>query len=266
MANGDIRCNLGRATLPRSSVHETVVDLHGYQPERDFPPQTHLDYGSPGVPRAECTPKHCTYTPPITARPTYGITHPNYHTSTKSVPTSAVGSPYPDDRHEYVAQQREYTTIYPPEQCSFPGTYEPRGPCLATTCSDCPGGPCEYRHGGHGLGAPCYTTTTSECQQRTDLGPPPDIHPEVRTSDIRLPPDVHRDVPSELRPECYDSRTVRSHHASHCDLREFQEWRDLRGSRESVGTLPPELESHLKECRCPCDHLGYGNYQVSGSL
>ncbi|XP_063847867.1 uncharacterized protein LOC135092973 [Scylla paramamosain] len=217
-ANGDIRVGTGRAP-PRPKVHETVVDMHGYPPARDYPPQTHLDYGSVGVPRAECTPKHCGYGgPPTSGHHPYGITHPNYQTSG-----------------------------------SAPGAAPP----IRASARVSGGAACEYRPA-------CYSS--ADRPPRTDLGPPPDIHPEVRPAEARPPPDVHRDVPPELRqearPECYEARGGRSHHASHCDLREFQEWRELRGSRESVGTLPPELESHLRECRCPCDHLGYGNYQL----
>ncbi|KAG7165281.1 hypothetical protein Hamer_G028091 [Homarus americanus] len=29
--------------------------------------------------------------------------------------------------------------------------------------------------------------------------------------------------------------------------------------------LPPELEEHLRTCRCSCDHMGYGNYQEGAS-
>ena len=32
---------------------------------------------------------------------------------------------------------------------------------------------------------------------------------------------------------------------------------------ECLVDIPPDLEEHLQSCRCPCDHLGYGNYQVS---
>lgn len=228
------------------------MDLHGYGPARgEYPPHTHLEYGTAGVPRPECTPKHCGYAPPTTHHQ-YGITHPTYQPAAKpQVPT------YQVEERQYPAGQYQphiaYTRPYP----AGGGT---QTPCVSASCSECR----DFR-------APpttCYTTT-NECQPRTDLGPPPDIHPEVRPADLRPTPDVHRDVPPELRqdprPECYDSRSLRSHHASHCDLREFQEWREMRGSRESVGTLPPELESHLKECRCPCDHLGYGNYQVSAT-
>ncbi|MPC71871.1 hypothetical protein E2C01_066162 [Portunus trituberculatus] len=261
-ANGDIRVGTGRAP-PRPKVHETVVDMHGYPPARDYPPQTHLDYGSVGVPRAECTPKHCGYGgPPTSGHHPYGITHPNYQTS-GSAPGG--GSPYPGERREYAPPPRDYPPpSYTSEQCGYSGpagyvSTGRRSPCPGGTCSECPGGAaCEYRPA-------CYSS--ADRPPRTDLGPPPDIHPEVRPAEARPPPDVHRDVPPELRqearPECYEARGGRSHHASHCDLREFQEWRELRGSRESVGTLPPELESHLRECRCPCDHLGYGNYQVS---
>lgn len=266
-ANGDIRVGTGRG-LPRPKVHETVVDMHGYPPARDYPPQTHLDYGSVGVSRGECTPKHCGYGGPPTSHHPYGITHPNYQTSGGAVPGG--GSPYPGDRRDYAPPPRDYPPpSYSSEQCGYsaPATYVTvsagrRSPCPGGTCTECPGGPaCEYR-AGPGVG-PCYSS--ADRPPRTDLGPPPDIHPEVRPADARQPPDVHRDVPPELRQEargeCYEARGGRSHHASHCDLREFQEWRELRGSRESVGTLPPELESHLRECRCPCDHLGYGNYQ-----
>ncbi|KAK8753733.1 hypothetical protein OTU49_001369, partial [Cherax quadricarinatus] len=265
-ANGDIRCNYGRPPLPiTTNVQETVVDFHGYHPPaRDYPPTTQLEYPPAGVSRAECTPKHC-YGPPTTHHQ-YGITHPNYQT-TKPVPQ------YPGERQDYpVPAHREYPPpSYPPDTCyQGPQPYPPdgqRGPCVAGSCSECPGGPaCGYR----GPPTTCYTSA-NECQPRADMGPPPDIHPpdvhaearppERRPTDVRPPPDVHRDVPAELRQECYDSRSLRSHHASHCDLREFQEWREIRGSRESVGTLPPELETHLKDCRCPCDHLGYGNYQ-----
>lgn len=267
-ANGDIRVGTGRAP-PRPKVHETVVDMHGYPPARDYPPQTRLDYGPAGSARAECTPKHCGYAP---AHLPYGITHPNYQTSTAA---PGGGSPYPGDRRDYPPPPpRDYPPpSYSSEQCGYSGptTYIPggrRSPCPGGTCSECPGGPaCDYRS-GPGVGPACYPA--SDRPPRPDLGPPPDIHPDVRPAEVRPPPDVHRDVPPELRQEapraeCYEQRGAppHSHHASHCDLREFQEWRDLRGSRESVGTLPPELESHLRECRCPCDHLGYGNYQVS---
>ncbi|XP_071538357.1 uncharacterized protein [Panulirus ornatus] len=252
-ANGDIRCNFGRTNLPLGNVQETVVDFHGYQPARgDYPAHTHLEYGTPTVPRPpECTPKRCGYTPPTTHHQYGGIAHPTYQTPAKAVQGGGGVPTYPVEGREYLPTgQRDFPPpTYPAEQCGYPGGARPqhpylpggqRSPCVSGTCGECRGGPptCEFR-------APttCYTTT-NECQPRTDLGPPPDIHPEVRPPpDLRPTPDVHRDVPAELRqdprPECYDSRSLRSHHASHCDLREFQEWREMRGSRESVGTLPP---------------------------
>ncbi|CAL4126405.1 unnamed protein product, partial [Meganyctiphanes norvegica] len=27
--------------------------------------------------------------------------------------------------------------------------------------------------------------------------------------------------------------------------------------------IPQELEEHLRTCRCTCDHMGYGNYEIS---
>ena len=30
----------------------------------------------------------------------------------------------------------------------------------------------------------------------------------------------------------------------------------------SASCLPEELEEHLRTCRCTCNHMGYGNYQV----
>lgn len=303
-ANGDIRCNYGR-TIPLTNVQETVVDFHGYPPttreylppSRDYPPQTHLEYGTgvprgecggtgvsqgecvQGVPRGECTPNHCGYRQPA-ADYQYGIVHPNYQISSKS--GQAISSSYPGERREYLpSSQRDYLSGYPAEPCAFrtQPPYSERSPCVGGPCRECPGGStCDYSPAPGLGGGSCYPGP-NECQVRSgDLGPPKvDILPDVRASagegrgmpppDIRPTTEVHHmEGPPEPRPEmrheCYDTRSLRSHHASHCDLREFQEWREMRGSRESVGTLPPELETHLKDCRCPCDHLGYGNYQV----
>ena len=30
-----------------------------------------------------------------------------------------------------------------------------------------------------------------------------------------------------------------------------------------IPSIPAELEEHLRTCRCTCNHMGYGNYQVS---
>ena len=29
--------------------------------------------------------------------------------------------------------------------------------------------------------------------------------------------------------------------------------------------IPQELKEHLRTCRCTCDHMGYGNYQITDS-
>ncbi|KAF0287712.1 hypothetical protein FJT64_013882 [Amphibalanus amphitrite] len=34
---------------------------------------------------------------------------------------------------------------------------------------------------------------------------------------------------------------------------------------ECLVDIPPDLEEHLQSCRCPCDHLGYGNYQPAST-
>ncbi|KAK7081932.1 hypothetical protein SK128_025828, partial [Halocaridina rubra] len=298
-ANGDIRCNFSRTRPPQfSNVQETIVDFHGYTPSssssRDYPSaQTRLDYGAEA--RPECKPNHCGYPP--TGSHTYGITHPNYQITSKSSSSSShvASSVYSSsERPSYMPQTHDYAITYP-SVCTYGGggggsqTYltENEGrssACVGGSCSECPlSATCNYAPIPLSSGGGCAYQPTDECHVRTELGPHPDIHPEVITSgEIRHPPPPpphhshshahrHGDIPRgemELRgeelqqpPECYDTRTIRSHHASHCDLREFEEWREMRGSRESVGTLPPELETHLKQCRCPCDHLGYGNYQ-----
>lgn len=54
------------------------------------------------------------------------------------------------------------------------------------------------------------------------------------------------------------------------ELKNRQKW-DLISENEPNRTsafpttshhIPPELEAHLRICRCTCNHLGYGNYQV----
>ncbi|XP_064090829.1 uncharacterized protein LOC135204613 [Macrobrachium nipponense] len=364
-ANGDIRCHFPRShpSFSSSSIQETVVDFHGYTP----PPggQTRLlDYGGsdvvpPGSGRLqECTPNHCgggggggggaSYPP--TATLTYGITHPNYQITTKSISTHAPSGVYSTDRgpaagvymppppsrvvgdyapsYPSAAHQQQQQQSYPGSQSSPPYHSESEHQRAAAayvggSCSECPvSATCDYSGVGVGGGThhhlqhhpsmpptSCgYPLSSDECHVvRTDLGPLPDIHPEIRSTtsggivgDMRHHPHPHHHPSSSssssyhhihhtpppppppqqqqqqggemrddlLRPECYDGGGgggvgggLRSHHASHCDLREFEEWREMRGSRESVGTLPPELETHLKQCRCPCDHLGYGNYQ-----
>lgn len=33
-----------------------------------------------------------------------------------------------------------------------------------------------------------------------------------------------------------------------------------------VPTLPQDLEQHIRECQCSCDHLGFGNFKVGSDI
>lgn len=43
------------------------------------------------------------------------------------------------------------------------------------------------------------------------------------------------------------------------------ELNDTRLSR-SVEDLPLDIQEHILKCKCPCDHMGYGNMSVSGIM
>ena len=228
---------------------------------RDYPAKTYVDYPEDQITqqstRSECPSSHCGYSPGPTHGPPYGITHPDY----RMVSSTKVDI-FPPERQASCAQAGYVSEFQPSEQCHFQQSYDDpeRGGFPTTVCTECPGGgaPCDY-----GPPATCYSG--EECQVRGDLRTTADGRPATGT-EVPIPepyPLVHKEPSvSDIHQDCYDSRSLQSHHASHCDLREFQEWSHIRGSRESLSHLPPELEKHLRDCRCPCDHLGYGNFQV----
>ena len=66
----------------------------------------------------------------------------------------------------------------------------------------------------------------------------------------------------------YSPRSVRSETLSQTDVSCSaleSPWTEGRRSR-SLDTLPNDIQDHIRRCQCPCDHLGYGNTQVSASL
>ena len=52
-------------------------------------------------------------------------------------------------------------------------------------------------------------------------------------------------------------------HASQCNIRDFEEYRGFERVKGVIwGPSLPTWSSICRNCRCNCDHLGYGNYQV----
>ena len=272
-ANGDVRMNYSReVSFSRIKDPEDPCPIY----TRDYPAKSYVDYpeshSSPPQPQSttrvpsECASSHCGYSPgPAPHRaapPPFGISHPDY----RMAATTKVDI-YPPESYS----QTTYVPVpeySPTEQCHFQPPRPPyddpeRGGFPSTSvCTECPGGgaPCDY-----GPPATCYSG--EDCQvSRGDLRTTADGRAPSGGRDVPIMeayPMVHKEPSlSDIHQDCYDSRSLQSHHASHCDLREFQEWRHTRGSRESLSHLPPELEKHLRDCRCPCDHLGYGNFQV----
>lgn len=250
-ANGDVRINLARDG-PFSRIPDRRDPSAGVA-RADYPPKAHRQMsGPPQPPREEYKPNTGYY--PKTAPATYGIIHPDYSkiSSTKFC-DSAIPN-YKVERQDHVVPQM--SSEYPPplqrgySSSAFTAPHADDG--CSQVCSECPGG-----------GAPC------------EYGPQEPGYPIVEIHSSCLPPEPPETFAMEMGPstsnlgQCSavstDSRSVQSHqsHASHCDLRDFEEWRGLRGSRESLGSLPPDLQRHLQNCRCQCDHLGYGNYEVS---
>ncbi|CAL4206089.1 unnamed protein product, partial [Meganyctiphanes norvegica] len=227
---------------------------------------------------------------------------PQAHPHLPAGPTGSIVSSmeYPPPQQEWVGSVSTCSRDSCSEACGY-GTYPVSGrgsPPCSGPCFECPGS-CDAMHPPGCFTPPGDGVVGCHMEGCPPEGPGPrlestrpDIH--VRSAVGIITPDVHADVqtPPPGMVECsydsrsydsrsfdgtgtsgrsyetrseklsYDSRSLHSHHASHCDLRDFQEWREMRGSRESVGTLPAELERHLKDCRCPCDHLGYGNFQT----
>lgn len=244
-ANGDVRINLARdgqfSRIPeRRDQGAGVV-------RADYSPKTHHPMSGPQPPREEFKPNPSYYQQ--TAPATYGIVHPDYSKSSSNKYCDITLPKYKSDRQDHVLQKAPVD--YPPLQRGYSSsafTALPSDDSCSQVCSECPGG-----------GAPC------------DYGPAESSYPMVEIHSSCLQVEPHETFTMEMGPSTStsgvlmsgapDTRSVQSH-ASHCDLRDFEEWRGLRGSRESLGSLPPDLQSHLQNCRCQCDHLGYGNYQV----
>lgn len=240
-ANGDVRINLVRGGA-FSRVSERGTDPSSSLPREV---QTHLPMSGLKEHRDEFKPNPNYYQQ--TAPPTYGIVHPDYTLNSSrycetTLPNYALDTQdhggLPPMGPDYPALQRGYSTT-----SAF--TAPTSDDSCSQVCSECPGG-----------GAPC------------DYGPSETGYPmvEIHSSCIPTePPDtftVDMGGTSSNVVGVTDNRSVQSH-ASHCDIRDFEEWRGMRGSHESLGSLPADLQRHLQNCRCPCDHLGYGNYQVN---
>ncbi|XP_047741066.1 uncharacterized protein LOC125179364 [Hyalella azteca] len=241
-ANGDVRINLVRGG-PFSRVPDRGDPSNVGATREEYSPksQTRIPMSAPQPSREEFKPNPNYYQ--HTAPATYGIVHPDYKISSKR---------YCDVSLPKFGLEREDSL--PPRSSDYPSLQRGFGASAFTApasddscsqvCSECPGG-----------GAPC------------DYGPPSEPgYPMVEIHSSCMPPEPPESYTLDMGGVVSgvgvsDDRSVQSH-ASHCDIRDFEEWRGLRGSHESLGSLPPDLQRHLQNCRCPCDHLGYGNYQT----
>ena len=251
-ANGDVRINLAARDSPFSRIPERGDQATGVA-RGEYPAKTHLSMSGPQPPREEFKVNPTFYQ--RTAPATYGIVHPDYKISGKRFceppPLAAYQLERQDEQHgsvEYPSLPRGFTAV------SSGYTAPSSDDSCSQVCTECPGGgaPCDY--GPSESGYPMV-------ELRSSCLPPE--HADTYTMEIGVTGASVSSVPNVVVPTATaDNRSVQSH-VSHCDIRDFEEYRGLRGSRESLGSLPPDLQRHLQNCRCQCDHLGYGNYQVS---
>lgn len=281
--NGDVRA-FGYG--PPRDVDPAGPYIGGYKEE--FAPRTHLEYGPPPKTRIELIPSSRAFAP-VGQRAGGRPLAPGVQEFSFSQGGSARETHDPAGLRGYPLgrkgqQQQPFMPEYATEQECRPFPTLPQsdqGCHSANVCSDCPprGSPCDFgpdRVCFHsGSEAPIRTGLRTGADGRLHGADPSACPPPLSPDEYPVGHEkvIHVEGASDPAPDCgAEPRPFQIaqsphpiHHASHCDLKDFHEWRDLRGSRESLRTLPPDLERHLRECRCPCDHLGYGNYQVSGS-
>ena len=276
-ANGDVRINVLREG-PFSRIPERGDTAStGVAARRDNPSKTHISINEPPLPPRDKNPNYYQHT--VVGVP-YGIVHPKYKLSNKRYCETNLPQSYPLQREEQHGSQQvseEYPSLprgFPSSSSAF--TAPLSDDSCSQVCSECPGkgAPCEY--GGPPLESsypmvelhPSCIQQGQQQQQQQQQQRPDSYYLEVIDSGGAVSgsgPGGSSGAVVGGPVTAPDTRSVQSHqsHNSHCDLRDFEEWRGLRGSRESLGSLPPDLQRHLQNCRCQCDHLGYGNYQVS---